>query len=172
LWAPAERQLQCACDACAFLFPGQAGGRFRRVPRDASVLHDFRFDDATWNEFRLPIELAFFVERENPQRVVAAYPSPGGAVEADVEAECWRRLIELNPVLATVEREVEALLVHRIGASRRYYRVPIDVCFQLVGLIRKSWRGLGGGPQVWGAIDEFFNGLDQRASRRVGGRHA
>jgi hypothetical protein len=54
---------------------------------------------------------------------------------------------------------VEALLVSRIGAAREYYRLGIDKCYELVGLIRTHWRGLSGGPAVWEAIQRFFAGL-------------
>src|SRR5437764_14437845 len=75
------RQLACACDACAILFSGQAGARYRRVPRRARFLADFRLSDETWNDLRLPINLAFFVNHTAAGRVVALYPSPAGATE-------------------------------------------------------------------------------------------
>jgi hypothetical protein len=52
--------------------------------------------------------------------------------------------------------DVEALLVNRVGTKRDYYLVPIDVCFELVGLIRVHWRGLSGGDLVWDEIEKFF----------------
>jgi hypothetical protein len=41
----------------------------------------------------------------------------------------------------------------------QYYRAPIDQCFRLVGIIRRNWRGLSGGGEVWKAIDGFFREL-------------
>ena len=61
--------------------------------------------------------------------------------------------------MADLEPDVEALLVNRIDGAREYYRVPIDRCFALVGLIRTRWRGLSGGAEAWQAIHEFFAGL-------------
>jgi hypothetical protein len=52
--------------------------------------------------------------------------------------------------------------VNRIGETRDYYRVGIDQCYRLVGLIRSHWRGLSGGAMVWGEIAGFFAGLRER----------
>jgi hypothetical protein len=38
--------------------------------------------------------------------------------------------------LQKIETDVEALLVNRVAEARDYYIVPIDLCFELVGLIR------------------------------------
>jgi hypothetical protein len=59
--------------------------------------------------------------------------------------------------------DVEALLVNRVGTKRDYYLVPIDVCFELVGLIRVHWRGLSGGDLVWDEIEKFFARLKDAA---------
>ena len=45
----------------------------------------------------------------------------------------------------------------------RYYRAPIDQCFRLVAILRKHWRGLSGGTEVWSEIDKFFRELDELA---------
>ena len=36
------------------------------------------------------------------------------------------------------------------------YLVPIDVCYELVGQLRRLWRGFDGGREVRVALDEFF----------------
>ena len=74
-------------------------------------------------------------------------------------------LVARNPVLATFEADVEALLVNRTNGRRLYYRVPIDRCFELVGLIRTQWQGWSGGDAVWQAIDEYFARLAPDAER-------
>src|SRR3954468_15750422 len=45
---PTTRQLLCACDACAILFSGQAGTKYRRVPRRSRFLPEFRLTDEAW----------------------------------------------------------------------------------------------------------------------------
>ena len=68
-----------------------------------------------------------------------------------------------NLILASMEPDVEALLVNRVGTKREYYLAPIDVCFELVGLIRVHWRGFSGGEIVWEEIDKFFSRLQTKA---------
>jgi hypothetical protein len=159
----ATRKLVCACDACGVLFSGPGVGRYRRVPRRARLLSAFRLTDVTWEGLQLPIDLAFFVHNTAAGRIVALYPSPGGATEAVVAAEAWQLLVEDNPVLADFEPDVEALLVDRLGEERTGYRVGIDHCFKLVGLVRTHWRGLSGGSVVWQEIKRFFDGLKERS---------
>jgi hypothetical protein len=65
----------------------------------------------------------------------------------------------------------EALLVNRIDGAREYYRVPIDRCFALVGLIRTCWRGLSGGAEAWQAIRHFFAELRSPIAMRQEWRH-
>ena len=43
------------------------------------------------------------------------------------------------------------------------YLVPIDVCYALVGLVRRDWVGLSGGRDVWAGIGAFFDGLRARS---------
>ncbi len=43
----------------------------------------------------------------------AYYPSPMGATESLLRLEAWKELEAANPVLATLEPDVEALLVDR-----------------------------------------------------------
>jgi len=165
---PARRQLVCACEACAILFSAQAAGKYRRVPRRGEWLADFRLTDEAWAGLHLPIDLAFFLHSSPAGRVVALYPSPAGATESLVTLEAWQALAAENPLLRTLEPDVEALLVNRVKDARACYRVGIDVCYHLVGLIRASWRGFGGGPVVWQEIERFFANLHARAVRKPG----
>jgi hypothetical protein len=158
----ASRRLACACDACAVLFTDRAAARYRRVPRRAAALPDFRLTDAAWQGLGLPINLAFFLHSTPAGRVVAFYPSPGGATEAPVAPEAWQALADDNPVLREFEPDVEALLVNRVGPARDCYRVGIDRCYKLVGLIRTNWRGFTGGQAVWDEVARFFAGLKER----------
>jgi hypothetical protein len=155
----ARNRLVCACDPCAILFDTPGAGKFRRVPRRTQLLREFQLSDEVWAGLHLPIELAFFVYNTAAGRVVALYPSPAGATESLVAMESWQQLAEENPVLRELEPDVEALLVNRVQGAREHYRVGIDRCFELVGLLRTHWRGLSGGPAVWEQIGRFFAGL-------------
>jgi hypothetical protein len=158
-----KRQVACACEACAILFDGNVRQRYRRIPRDVERLSNFVMDDQEWDSLLIPIKLAFFVHSSAAKRMVAHYPSPGGAMESSLDLEYWNVIVERNPVLRKFEADVEALLVNRIATPARYYRAPIDQCFRLVGIIRKHWRGLSGGTEVWSEIDKFFRELDEMA---------
>jgi len=162
---PANRRLLCCCDACAVLLSGQQSARYRRVPRRIQSLPDFRLTDAQWEELHLPINLAFFFHSSAVGRVVAVYPSPAGATESLLPLEAWHALEEENPLLRELEADVEALLVNRVGPARDHYRVPIDECYKLVGLIRTNWKGLSGGTEVWEAIGRFFSSLKERSNQ-------
>ena len=120
--------------------------------------------DATWEALQLPIDLAFFVQSTPAGCVIALYPSPAGATESVVDAGAWETLLAENPSLREFEPDVEGLLVNRVGASRDCFRVGIDQCYHLVGLIRTHWRGLSGGATVWGEIARFFDGLREQSS--------
>lgn len=154
-----NRQLRCACAACAILFSNHADAKLVRVPPRAELLPDFKLTDAQWAGLNIPIGLAFLMRSTGAGRVVAVYPSPGGATEAVLDADAWEELATENPVLRELEPDIEALLVNRLKETREHYRASIDHCYQLVGLIRKHWRGLSGGQEVWQAVGEFFDRL-------------
>jgi hypothetical protein len=163
-----SRQLLCACKACSLLFDRAAagGGHFRLIPDRRLWISDFELPDQDWEELSIPVDMAFFFRPSRGARVQAFYPSPMGATESALSLEAWDRVEAANPVLAEMEPDVEALLVNRARGSRRYWLVPIDECYGLVGLIRTRWKGLSGGKEVWAEIDRFFGELDRR-SRRV-----
>jgi len=163
----AHRQLLCACDACALLFSGPAR-KYKRVPRRFLVLEDFQLSDAEWNGLMVPINMVFFFVNSLEKRVVAMYPSPAGATESLLTLELWNDIVLRNAELKSMEPDVEALLVNRLGYARgysapEYYLLPIDECYKLVGLIRAHWKGLSGGTEVWERIGEFFRDLKARS---------
>src|SRR5262249_44458005 len=98
-------------------------------------------------------------------KITALYPSPAGAMESLLTIQHWNDLVTENPGLAEIEPDVEALLVNRVGTAREYFIAPIDVCYELVGLIRRHWRGLSGGDAVWQEIEKMFARLRQGARR-------
>jgi hypothetical protein len=147
-----------------------AGGRhYRLVPDRRLRIDDLDLDDVTWAELRLPVDLAFFFRSAQARRVLAFYPGPMGATESLLGLEAWAALEQRNPVLRTLEDDVEALLVNRARGARRHHIVPISDCYELAGLIRTRWRGLTGGREVWDEIGRFYDVLDRRARRA--GRH-
>jgi hypothetical protein len=160
----ATRKIICSCDQCSLRFENVLEGRFKLIPRDVWSLPGFRMEDAAWEALALPIGLAFFYH-DTPRgvKMVAYYPSPAGATESLLPLEAWQTLLRDNPSLAGLQPDVETFLVNRIGDRRDYYRVPIDLCFELVGLIRVHWRGFTGGEAVWREIDAYFLRLEEKA---------
>lgn len=172
-----HRRIVCACDACAMLFSGHPGSKYRRIPRRVRLLANFEMSDAEWDSLLIPINLAFFFQSSLDNRVSAMYPSPAGATESLLPLEAWTSIVETNPVLRDLESDVEALLINRVGHARGaapadYYVVPIDACYRLVGLIRLHWKGLSGGAEVWQEIGGFFSGLRSQAEIVNEGVHA
>ena len=169
-----DRELRCACRACALLFdnPAAGAGHLRLVPERRLRLDDFELSDELWEGLRLPVDMAFFFDDSAAERVSAYYPSPMGPTESLLRLDAWIELAVANPVLETLAPDVEALLVDRVRGARRQWIVPIDECYALVGLIRTHWRGLTGGAEVGQAIGRFYDELDRRsrpASSTTGG---
>lgn len=159
----ANRKMICACDPCAMRFQNVVGGRYKLVPREVRFLAGFIITEAQWDNFSLPIDLAFFYRDTNAGKFTAMYPSPAGATESLLPSKNWERLEADNAALAEMQPDVEALLVNRLGGARQYFVAPIDICYELAGLIRKHWRGLSGGETVWLELDRFFATLRERA---------
>jgi len=169
---PQSRRLLCACQGCALLFTSREAKRYRRVLDKVMQLSDFKLSDAQWDAFLIPISMAFFVRSSTQQRVLAMYPGPTGTIESRLELDAWKELEAANPDLAELEEDTEALLINRVNGARDYYRVSIDRCYQLGGLIRRRWKGLSGGDGVRGAIDDFFSDLHSQPDARGAHRRA
>ena len=162
------RQIVCACEACATLFDGMNGGKYKRVSRRAQILTNFQMTDTQWEDLLIPINMAFFFRSSIEDRMVTLYPSPAGAVESLLPLDAWSEITQHNMVLTTLQPDIEALLVNRVGHAHElsraeYYIIPIDECYRLVGLIRANWKGLSGGSEVWAEIGRFFSDLRSRA---------
>jgi hypothetical protein len=158
----ASRQVACSCDPCALLFENAVGAKFKLIPRDGRTLPDFRMTDGEWESLALPIDLAFFFYSTPNEKMTAMYPSPAGPTESLLSLASWQELVRQNPFLASMQADVEALLVNRAGGVREYFLAPIDKCYELVGTIRMHWRGLSGGEEVWRQIEHFFARLREQ----------
>lgn len=149
-----NRALKCVCRPCYLLFTEEAG-RFRAVPD--RFLTGQRLTSAEWESLGIPVGSAFFL-RSGPQ-VTAFYPSPAGATECLLNLDAWASLAETRPLLAAARPEVEGILI-RDGEC---FLVPIDRCYELVGLVRMYWKGFDGGTEAHEAIDSFFATIRARA---------
>ncbi len=170
----ASRALVCTCQACSLLFSEHrsGAGKYTLVPRRYLALADFHMADEQWEGLLIPGNMAFIFLSTGAKPVMAYYPGPAGATESLLDLEGWQELMDGNPILRELVPDVEALLVNRVRGTREHYIVPIDACYHLVGLIRRSWRGLGGGTEVWEAIAGFFQEIQAKAQLVRGGEYA
>jgi hypothetical protein len=162
-----SRTLMCTCRGCYLLFSDQhAALRYRAVPDRYLSFPDFAFDAAAWDELQIPVSLAFVFRNSVQQRTVAFYPSPAGATESELSLEAWERVLAADPGLGQLLPDVEALLIYRSDHGRGDFScllVPIDVCYELVGTMRATWRGFDGGQEARTAMEEFFARAETRA---------
>jgi hypothetical protein len=152
-----KRRLACSCRPCYLLFtnPGAAGGRYRSVGDRYQRVPNAEID---LGGFEMPIGMAFFLRSSKSNRVTAFYPSPAGAMESGIPVE------ESTPILDRLEPDIEALLVYRHGANFDAWLLPVDACYELVGRMRRCWRGFDGGPEARAEIEAFFARLNGQRS--------
>ncbi|MFC9518005.1 DUF5947 family protein [Nocardiaceae bacterium NPDC056970] len=169
----AGRQLMCVCRPCYLLFaePG-AELKYRAVPDRYLSFPDFSLGPGRWDALEIPVGLAFFFRNSDQDRTVAFYPGPAGATESELPIDAWAAVLEDNPVLATVVPDVEALLIRipQSGpAGAECHLLPIDACYELVGRLRRRWRGFDGGQDARAELDDFFARIEQRSAPMPGG---
>ncbi len=161
-----DRRLMCACRPCYLVFEpkGAAQGRFKTVPERYVQFKDLKLTDAAWDQFQIPIGLAFFFYNSIEKKMTAFYPGPAGAMESLLPLDAWADLVKLQPELASMETDVEAFLLRRErGGPEEYFIVPVDRCYELVGAIKLFWKGFDGGDEARAKIAEFFSDLRARA---------
>jgi hypothetical protein len=157
-----ERRIECVCESCWALRSGDP--EYRPTGNRIVWLPSIDLPDDLWATFQIPIGLAFFLDSTTAGCVVALYPSPGGATESELHFSSWSRMVELNPALADLEPDIEALIVNRLSDPPVYVIAPIDRCYALTGAIKASWEGLSGGTLVQEAVASFFDRLREAAA--------
>jgi hypothetical protein len=154
------RNLMCACRGCHLLFvsEGAGGGHYRAVPERYVAFPGFQLSRAQWDAMQIPVSVAFFFLNSELGRVAAFYPSPAGATESELPLDKWTEIAAANPDLGALQPDVEAFLV-RARPERgeaECYLVPVDVCYELVGHLRRLWRGFDGGSEAREQLESFF----------------
>jgi hypothetical protein len=165
------RALVCACRACALLFmsAGAAGGKYRTVPDRYLSVPGAVFSAAQWEELQIPVGMAFFFTNSTLGRAVAFYPGPAGATESLLPLGAWEEMARAHPALAALVPDVEALLARKTKDGFECHLVPIDACYELVGRIRRTWKGFHGGEEARREIDAFFASVRGRRRGPVEG---
>jgi Family of unknown function (DUF5947) len=163
------RRILCACRPCWLVMApeGAARGRYKAVPTRYLEIEALAVGADEWESLQIPIALAFFFYNSLEKKMVAFYPGPAGATESLLPLETWDAIVARDAALRTLEPDVEALLVYRRDEGTRCFIVPIDAAYELVGLIRTSWRGFAGGEEAWRRIEAFFASLRERCAGRV-----
>jgi Family of unknown function (DUF5947) len=163
-----SRGLMCTCRPCYLLFTADGAElRYRAVPDRYLSFPGVPFSPGQWDELEIPVGLAFFFVNSVLGRTVAFYPGPAGATESELPLPVWDAIVTANPVLGTVAPDVEAWIVRmpdRSGAQAACHLVPIDRCYELVGGLRRVWRGFDGGQEARALLDGFFADLAQRSA--------
>lgn len=177
-----RRGLLCVCQGCSLLFVDATTGRYRTVPDRYLRIQPFTLPPLAWSALQIPVGMAFVVDNSMLQRNVAFYPSPGGATESELPMDAWSEIVAANPALARVEPDVEAVLLRTTirrggaeagsadgaadrphGTTASCHVVPVDRCYELVGVLRMHWRGFDGGQEVREHLDAFFADVARRA---------
>ncbi len=129
---------------------GPCPDRYRRIA-------GFDLTAAQWDSLQIPVSVAFFFHNSSMGGVAAFYPGPAGATESELPLDTWEEVAERYPELADLQPDVEAFLVRAAGqAPAQGYVVPIDACYELVGNLRRLWRGFDGGSEARAYLDTFF----------------
>ena len=165
-----SRALMCACRPCYLVFTpeGAGGNRFRAVPNRFVSFPGVTLSGEQWDGLQIPVGVAFFFMNSALNHVAAFYPSPAGATESLLSLESWDAIVAANPDLAMLLPDVEAFLVRspdrQSGAAEaECFLVPIDVCYELVGELRRLWRGFDGGTEAHTALNSFFDRVRSKA---------
>lgn len=162
-----SRALLCTCRPCYLLFTDSTAHlRYRSVPERYHSFPDFQLGPGQWDDLEIPVGLAFFFANSALGRTVAFYPGPAGATESELPLGAWEAVQAANPALAVAAPDTEALLIRAPGPDRKQadcHLVPIDACYELVGQLRRVWRGFDGGQQAREQLAGFFDRIDGRS---------
>jgi hypothetical protein len=161
-----SRGLLCTCRPCYLLFTAEGAElRYRAVPDRYLSFPGMTLDAREWDELEIPVGLAFFFENSLLGRTVAFYPGPAGATESELPLGAWDRIVEAHPLLGAAVPDVEALIVRMPdrSAGAACFVVPIDRCYELVGALRRVWRGFDGGQEARALLDGFFADVATRS---------
>lgn len=168
----AARRILCSCRPCYIVFEpqGAAQDRYRPIREHYAEVAGFALADDLWDALAIPIGLAFFFYNSLEKKMVAFYPSPAGATESLLPLDTWGEIAAAYPQLAAIAPDVEAILVRRTREASSCYVVPIDAAYELVGIIRSTWKGFDGGEEAQRRIAQYFERLAEKGRGRVTAR--
>ena len=132
---------------------------------------DFALTSTQWDALQIPVGVAFFFMNSTIEPGRRVLPEPGrrdgvAAVARLVgrdrrrQSRIWRPAARRRGVPGAQRRPT-------IGCATEQpecYLVPIDVCYELVGELRRLWKGFDGGTEAHAALDAFFDRVRDRAT--------
>ena len=146
----------------------QADRTFARFLTATSRSPTSSFLPSQWDSLQIPVSIAFFFLNSSLGRLAAFYPGT-----------CGRHRVRAAPGhLGRGDRSESRPLYPRSGcrsvpraepsrnrSGAECFLVPIDTCYELVGQLRRLWRGFDGGSEANDAIDDFFAASALREAR-------
>lgn len=161
----AHHALLSICNACALAFGprGANAGSYRLIPTRHLALLNFQATDGLWAGSGRSAKIAYLLRSSEAGHVLAVYLDPAGARESAFDLEHWKTLLTANPLLDSLEPDVEALLINRMGQEQTFYIVPITTCSQLVGLLTEQ----GNEQEIWKDPGAFFEKIQAGASPTI-----
>ena len=158
-------RLLCACDGCAAEVERDRLGPCRLIPEAARSEPEWAPSWQRWESFGMPLRLGFFFWLSRLACWVAVAPSAAGAVSVQVPTSAWSAYLRESGIARHVVPDVEALLVRGAGGGAlQAYVVPLDLCYELVALVRQTWHGIDGGDAARHELDRYFERLRERRS--------
>ena len=146
-----SRAMMCTCRPCYLLFTdSNAHLRYRSVPDRYLSFADFelaRPNGTSWrsrSDWPSSSATPGWTGRWPSIRVPPAPPNP--SCRWTPGTPCWRRTRS-----CPCGPDTEALLIRVPGPDRAAgdcHLVPIDACYELVGHLRRLWRGFDGGQEA------------------------
>ena len=145
-----DHRLLCVCRPCHLLFApdGAGGGRYRGVGDDgAPRRRPGARRGATGTASRSRSTWRSSSGTATRTRFHAFYPGPGGATESTLDLASWTTVLDANPEIAGLMPDVEAVLLRHHDPGFSALVTPIDVCYELVGIVREHWEGSAAAPR-------------------------
>ena len=105
---------------------------------------------ATWDAFQIPVErgllLPQLVARTGSRPSTRARPAPPSRCSP---LDAWDDLVAANPILGDAGRPTSRRCSSGSATTgTTAFLVPIDACYELVGQMRRLWRGFDGGREA------------------------
>ena len=154
-------KFMCACEVCTVMQAEK--GEYRPIPQRYKFLDGFEMPESVWAQLKIPVNMAFIVYNSDRNQPIAFYPSPAGSMESELQLASWESLNEDNPELQSLAPDLEGFMINRLNKPYEHFIVPIDSCYELIGLIRMTWQGIHGGEKIQDTVRGYFKDLKQRA---------